>query len=348
MKKPNVLVSVLNWNGKDKTVECLRSLFNSDYRNFSVVVIDNASHDNSSETIIRLFPQVKLIQNFKNLGFAAAQNQGINFAIENGYEYIWILNNDTIIDPKALGLLVVQMNSDLAVGSVSPVLIESEFPNTSRIQFCGCAINREFQYFEKFKHLDDALVSQEKNPETFCLWGTALLIRTSILKQLGGFEEKFFAYFEDVDLSARLIRAGFRSKIVPDAIVFHAGANDPAKRPPYYVYLNTRNKYFFWMNHLPRMQRFAFTRRYVAGALLLASAWHDISDSQKETATLFAIWDALLGRGGMWNEDRKVPSWVPSLLLSHPYIWANFLRGNFYLLIQQALQYVFSRSKQKM
>jgi GT2 family glycosyltransferase len=345
MKKPNVLVSVLNWNGKDKTVKCLRSLFNSSYQNFSVVVIDNASHDNSSETITTLFPQVKLIQNLKNLGFAAAQNQGINFALENGYEYIWILNNDTIIDPQALHLLVAQMDSDSTVGSVSPVLIESEFPDISGIQFCGCAINWEFQYFEKFKRLDDALVSQEKNPETFCLWGTALLIRTSILKRLGGFEEKLFAYFEDVDFCVRLIRAGFRSKIVPNAIVFHDGANDPAKRPPYYVYLNTRNKYFFWINHLPRIQRFSFTRHYVAGALLLVSSWHEINDRQKETATLFAIWDALLGRGGMWNEERIVPSWLPSLLLSHPYIWANFLRGNFYLLIRQALQYVFSRSK---
>lgn len=345
MRKPNVLVSVLNWNGKDKTIECLRSLFDSDYRDFSVLVIDNASHDNSSETIIRLFPQVKLIENFKNLGFAAAQNQGINFAIENCYEYIWILNNDTIIDPRALSLLVTQMDSDLALGSVSPVLIASEFPDTTHIQFCGCAINWKFQYFEKFKQLDDALVSQEKSPETFCLWGTALLVRTSILKQLGGFEEKFFAYFEDVDLSVRVIRAGFRSKIVPDAIAFHSGADDPAKRPPYYVYLNTRNRYFFWMNHLPRTQRFGFTRHYMAGALLLASSWHDINDRQKETATLFAIWDALLGRGGMWNEGRKVPNWLPSLLLSHPYIWANFLRGNFYLLMRQALQYVFFRSK---
>jgi hypothetical protein len=334
----------LNWNGKDKTVECLRSLFNSNYRNFSVVVIDNASDDNSSETITSLFPQVKLIQNFKNLGFAAAQNQGINFAIENNYEYIWILNNDTIIDPKALHLLVAQMDSDPAVGSVSPVLIESEFPDISGIQFCGCAINWEFQYFEKFKRLEDALVSQEKKPETFCLWGTALLVRTSALKQLGGFEEKFFAYFEDVDFSVRLIRAGFRSKIVPDAIAFHAGADNPAKRPPYYVYLNTRNKYFFWMNHLPRTRRFGFTRHYVAGALLLASSWRDISNNQKETATLLAIWDALLGRGGMWNEGRKVPNWLLSLLLSHPYIWANFLRGNFNLLIRQAL-HVFSRSK---
>ncbi|WP_031597924.1 glycosyltransferase family 2 protein [Ferrovum myxofaciens] len=328
LEKKRVLVSILNWNGGDESVACLYSLFESNYKSFSVVVIDNASTDNSPENIKCLFPQVTLIRNSENRGFASAQNQGIRYAIEKHFEYIWILNNDTIIDANALGLLVYSLDSDASIGAVSPILLDNDNSNSNRIQFCGCSINRKLRYFEQHKFLDEGLKAQSENPKDFCLWGTALLTRTTILKKIGGFDDKLFAYFEDMDLSIRIIKLGFYNRIVEQSIVFHAGVNDPNSRPPHYVYLNTRNRYLFWINYLPWHQQVNYTRQYLAGSLLLAASWHDVGDSQRETATLLGIWDALRRRGGGWVKERSLPKWVPSILLTHPYIFVNILRGD--------------------
>lgn len=344
LKHSKILVSILNWNGGNDTTGCLASLFNSDYKAFSVVVIDNASTDNSPEMIQELFPQVMLIRNSNNLGFAAAQNQGIRLSIENDFDYVWILNNDTIIDTKTLGLLVDALDTDMTIGAVSPVLFDKGETDDNRIQFCGSSINWKYRYFEQHKSLDQGLKAQAENPKDFCLWGTALLVRTSILKQIGGFDDKLFAYFEDMDLSIRIIRAGFYNRIVESAIVFHAGINDPNNRPPHYVYFNTRNRYLFWINHLPWTQRISYTRQYLAGSLLFAASWHELGDRQKETATLLAIWDALLRRGGRWNGGRTLPKWIPRILLSHPYIFVNILKGNVFLLIRRAFERFYTPS----
>ena len=344
-EKTRVLVSILNWNGGNESVACLTSLFESNFKSFSVVVIDNSSTDDSPENIKKLFPQVTLIKNSENLGFASAQNQGIRCAIERNHDYIWILNNDTIIDINALGLLVDSLDSDPSIGAVSPLLLEGDGLNSSNIQFCGCSINRKLRYFEQHKLLDDGLKAQSEHPENFCLWGTALLIRTTILKQIGGFDDKLFAYFEDMDLSVRIIKSGFHNRIVKNAIVFHSGTNDPNIRPPHYVYFNTRNRYLFWINHISGHQKFSYTRQYLAGSLLLAASWHGVGDNQKETATLLGIWDALCRRGGGWNKERSIPKFVPSVLLSHPYIFVNILRGNILTIAKQILKRVVSIPK---
>ena len=212
--------------------------------------------------------------------------------------------------------------------------MDAENREEKRIQFCGCSINWKYRIFEKYKFIDEACAAQTEDPQNFFLWGTALLIRISVLEKTGGFDEKLFAYFEDMDLSLRIAKAGYCNRIVKEAQVFHAGVTDAKQRPPHYVYFNTRNRYFFWIRHLPWTQRFGFTRQYVAGALVLAASWYETKDVQRETATLLAIWDALIRRGGGWNKDRTLPKWVSSILLSHPYIFVNILQGNLYRLIQ--------------
>ena len=332
--RQKVLVSILNWNGGDETLNCLNSLFQSDYEGFDALLIDNASTDNSTDIAQRAFPQIEVLRNKNNLGFAGGQNQGINFAIEKGYEYIWILNNDTDFDSDVLGKLIEMLDKDDSIGSLSPVLMDAENREERRIQFCGCSINWKFRIFEKYKTIDEAWTAQAENPENFFLWGTALLVRVSVLKQIGGFDEKLFAYFEDMDLSLKIVKAGLLNCIAKETIVFHAGITDAKQRPPHYVYFNTRNRYFFWMKHLPWSQRFNFTRQYVAGALVLAASWHETRDVQRETATLLGIWDALIRRGGGWDRSRILPKWLPPVLLSHPYIFVNILQGNFYRLAQ--------------
>lgn len=217
--------------------------------------------------------------------------------------------------------------------------MDAENREEKRIQFCGCSINWEHRVFEKFQSIDEGHAAQAENPKNFFLWGTALLVRVSVLKQTGGFDEKLFAYFEDMDLSLRIIKAGFSNCIAKEVIVYHAGVTDAKKRPPHYVYFNTRNRYFFWIKHLPRTQHINFTRQYLAGSLVLAASWYEVGGDQRETATLLAIWDALRQRGGGWDKDRTVPKWVRRILLSHPYVFVNVLQGNFSRLTKGLLKY---------
>ena len=324
-----VLISILNWNGGNETINCLNSILNSTFQSYSILIIDNASTDGSVNLIKQQFPWITVIENSDNLGFASAQNQGVQFALKNGYEYVWILNNDTIVNSETLQYLVKALDRNQAIGAVSPVIFESSSSGEEKIQFCGCSVVWDSHYFDLHATLDDALASQDENPDKICLWGTAMFVRTELMANLGGFDDRLFAYYEDLDFSIKIIRAGFFNKIIPEATVYHAGLTDPHKRPPHYVYFNTRNRYLFWKKHLSVSQRINYMRVYLAGALLLAAGWNESGELEKEHATLLGIWDALRNRGGRWDPGRRIPKWVPKILFAHPYFLAKVLRGSF-------------------
>lgn len=319
-----VLISILNWNGGRATLDAIRSIYESDYHNFSILVIDNASVDGSIELVENEFPLVHVLRNTSNFGFAGGQNQGIRFAKTNGYELIWILNNDTRVAPDTLGLLVTEVDTHENVGMVSPVIIDE---GTERIQFCGCSVDFDEFKFVHFDSLEDAKESQVISPENFCIWGTAILSKTSVINDIDGFDEKYFAYYEDLDLSLRVIRSGYLNKIVPQATVYHAGINDPDQRPPHYVYFNTRNRFIFWNDHLPNKFYLKFYREYLAGALIYASTWQEKGDQERMQVTLLAIWHGIRKVSGPWNKNNRAPIFLSWLAMTRPYFIASILRG---------------------
>jgi Predicted glycosyltransferases len=324
MGKKKVLVSIINWNGSKKTRKCIESLYTSDYTNYDVLVIDNASTDNSLQELKNLYPNLIFIESKTNTGFAGGQNKGINFAIDNSYDYIWILNNDTVMNENTLSILVDHLSNTSLCASVSPILI-NQTDNT--IQFCGCAIDQDNFYFEKFKTIDSMDFYQKNKADKVCLWGTAILVKVSILKEIGGFSENYFAYFEDMEFSMKIIKFGMKNMISPNALIYHEGENNPEIRPSYYVYYNTRNKYIFWINHVNNGDKFRFIKSYLAGALLLAADWYRKKNTLLETATLMAIFDAITGKSGAFPGDRKKPYFFRHILLSRPYFFVNILRG---------------------
>lgn len=321
-----VLISLLNWNGGEDTLSCIRSIKQSRYADYDILVTDNASSDGSADRVEVLFPDVLLRRNQTNLGFAGGHNQAIKFAQQRGYELLWILNNDTKLDPEALAALVSAMDRDSSVGMVSPVIIDDD--DSGRIQFCGCSVDYGAFRFEHFNQVEEALQSQAGQPQAFCLWGTAILARTTLLARLGGFDDVLFAYYEDLDLSIRVVREGFVNRIVPAAVIRHGGINDPDCRPPHYVYFNTRNRFLFWRKHVRSRDFIRLVRTHLAGALIYASTWREKGNVDKESAALLAIWDGLVGRGGAWDPSRRVPTFLSNLLLRFPYLIADLLRGD--------------------
>lgn len=322
---PRVLVSVVNWNGGKDLIECLSAVCQSDYSNFDVLVIDNGSKDGSLETACGQFQNIKVIKNTENRGFSGAHNQGIEYALAGGYQLIWILNSDTRFGEKVLEALVEGLVSASDIGMVSPVIINSD--DSRGIQFCGSRIDFNSRAFVHFKSLDEAISAQSNDPKSICLWGTALLCRTSVLGMVGGFDDHFFAYYEDFDLSVRVINGGFRNRIVPHALISHSGANCSEVRPPHYVYFNCRNRCIFWRKHLSSCDFLSFLRGYLAGALIQASIFKENGDEEKVNATLQGITDGLRGIGGPWHSSRATRSLLVGFLLRHPYFFADVLRG---------------------
>src|SRR4030067_2042822 len=119
---PKVVTIVLNWNGKEDTLECLHSLQRSSYSNFTTIVVDNGSTDGSVPAIKNAFPDLVVIKNRDNLGFTGGNNIGIRHALVNGADYVWLLNNNTIIQPDTLANLVAKAETSPDIVILSPVI----------------------------------------------------------------------------------------------------------------------------------------------------------------------------------------------------------------------------------
>jgi GT2 family glycosyltransferase len=226
-QEPKVVVILLNWNNAHFTAPCIRSLQKSDYPNMQILVVDNGSKDGSPELLQNDFPEATLIRNSENLGFAAGNNVGIHAALETGAKYVLILNNDTEVDPGLVRELVSVCEKDDSIGISTAKMY---FMNPSNvIWFAGSTVNL---WTGTFRHIGCGEVDHgqfDAVTEPGFATGCCFLIRTDLLKKLGGFEESFFIYAEDLDLSVRCRKAGYRIVLNPRAKLWHKESGTMAK-----------------------------------------------------------------------------------------------------------------------
>ena len=240
MESPSVIAVVLNWCGEAVTTACIRSLLASDYPALTVLLVDSASPDGSGDRLHASFPDLPYLQTPTNLGYAGGNNRGIEWALRGGCDYVLILNNDTEIAPDAVGHLVSAASVGEDVGAVAPKILYHADPD--RIWFGGGEFRRAraLGTHDREGELDG---QQEEAPrEVSFLTGCCLLLPASILRAVGGFEEDFFAYVEDVDLSLRLTNAGYRLLYVPSARVLHHVPLQEAAPTPFQIYHRDRNR----------------------------------------------------------------------------------------------------------
>jgi len=223
---PDLSIIIVNWNAADLLRQCLQSLRESDdHLEKEIIVIDNASTDGSVEMVRREFPEVRLICNPENMGFAPANNQGIE--ISQG-QYVLLLNSDARILPGALDALVGFLAAHPAVGAVGPALVNPD----GSFQVSCHPILTPWREFWRLLFLDH-LVPLARYPfrrwgyedprEVDVIKGACLLLRRQALKQVGLLDEGYFMYSEEMDLCYRLARAGWRIYWVPEARVVHLG-----------------------------------------------------------------------------------------------------------------------------
>lgn len=241
---PVVYVVLLNWCRWPDTIECLRSLKKSNYLNLHVLVVDNASSDDSVSRIGEIYPDVHIIQNKTNLGFGGGCNVGIKYALAQGAEYIWLLNNDTKVSEDALVSMVDLACGDSKHGAVGSVLYYMDTP--SQVQAWGggqvnlwTGLSRHFH-----RHVE--------NGELDYLTAASILLRREAILDVGLFDEKkFFMYWEDVDLCFRLRRRGWKLAVAPNAHVWHKESASLRDKKPLLDHYFTTSAVRFYKRHAP-------------------------------------------------------------------------------------------------
>ena len=220
-KWPLVSVILLNHNGKNFLNECLESVLNSNYHNFEVLLIDNASTDDSIKIAKEKFgksPYLRILRNFDNLGFAAGNNVGVKYG--QG-EYVVFLNNDTIVEPHWLVELVSVMETDAKIGAAQSKLLslaDKRFIDSAGdfIDYYGFPIRRG-SWGEEDKGQYDLI------EEIFSARGAAAIVRSKILTEIGAFDADFYLNYEDIDLCWRIRLNGYKIVFVPKSRVYHMG-----------------------------------------------------------------------------------------------------------------------------
>jgi GT2 family glycosyltransferase len=204
---------VLNWNGWQDTVECLRVLKECDYLRLGIIVVDNASTNDSVAKIRAVHPDILLIENENNLGFAGGNNVGIRYALDHGAQYVWLLNNDTKPASNALSALVAKARTDHKIGAVASVTYYADSP-TNVEAWAGARVNLGIGYSKnsRIPRDDDWFHS---------LNGTSMLISCEAIKEVGLLDEGFFLYWEDTEFCLRLQKKGWRIAAAPESRVLH-------------------------------------------------------------------------------------------------------------------------------
>jgi GT2 family glycosyltransferase len=241
---------VLTWNNYELTRDCLYSVRKLDYSNFEVILVDNGSGDGSPERLAAEFPEVRLIQNDKNLGFPAGNNVAIRDAIQRNPDYFLLLNNDTLVAPDFLSKLVRVTESDQRIGIVNPKILY--FEPSDRIWFAG-GYFKPWWSTGKVRGVNRRDMGKyDDTREISFVTGCAFLIKTAVVRQIGLLDELFFLGFEDLDWTVRALRAGFRAFYVGSAVIWHKSSYDTKKNlgKPIMDFYRTRNSILLARKHL--------------------------------------------------------------------------------------------------
>lgn len=249
----HVSVVVPSWNGRRLLTPCLESLRRQTVPPAGVVVIDNGSTDGSPAMLARSFPEVEVIRLERNRGFAAAVNVGIR-ATETSL--VALLNNDAVAEPGWLEALVAALDGD-RVGMVASKILDADDPR--RIDGIGLEVDAEGHPRQIGQQQPDGPPFDSPR-EVFGPIAAAALYRRELFEEIGVFDERFFAYLEDVDLAWRARRAGWRCVYAPGAVVRHRRASTARRMP-------RRVRYLVWRNHVWLMAKNAGPRRFAPYAI---------------------------------------------------------------------------------
>lgn len=242
-RSPRVGIVVLNWRRPREILACLASIEAQDYPSYEIVVVDNGSANGSVTEIRRTVPGVRVIENGRNLGFAAGCNVGIADLMRRAVDYVLLLNDDATCEPTLVSRLIEQAEAAPEIGVLGPTIFYAAPPGTI-IWSAGGMVDR----LGRPRHLradEPADGSLPQAQDVDYVTGCALLIRRDVVETVGLLDERFFAYWEEAEWCARARAAGFRVVHVPAARVWHGLRQQDRETSRPYQYLMTRNRLLY-------------------------------------------------------------------------------------------------------
>lgn len=306
-----VCISILNWNNAAETLNCLASIPAPQGFEQQIIVLDNGSSDDSVE-VLRQLDAITLLRSDSNLGFAGGHNLVMQHALREGFDYIWLLNNDAEVEADCLARLVAAAQRDPGIGLLSPAIKDRHHPQ--RYQHVLSLLNASGTGVEEFPEPVRAAELQQAEPQRVILWGTGLLVRRELIERIGFLDEQLFAYSEDTDYSIRCLAAGYRNLVVIDAAIRHEVA--PPVRKPHYYYYTQRNATLMWRKFVKPLKLLRMIRWNLHLARRQLDKFRD--DPALSDSLILGIWHGWTGRGGCYQSGRQAPAparWFIQLLL---------------------------------
>ncbi len=241
--KPHVTIAILNWNGAAFLEKFLPFFLKTTWENFTIVIIDNASTDNSLEIVTTISSQIKWIQLDKNYGFTGGYNRGLKQLPVDG---LWaIVNSDIEVSPTWLEPLINEFTQNQSLATTQPLILD--YKDKTRYEYAGAAGGFMDAYGYPFcrGRIFDTVekINPEYNQSIPLFWssGACMMIKPALFWEAGGFDERFFAHMEEIDLCWRLQNLGYTHYVVPNSVVYHVGGGTLDYTNPRKTYLNFRN-----------------------------------------------------------------------------------------------------------
>ena len=256
----DVGVIIVNWNLADDTIICVRSVLASEGISPYVVIVDNGSSDNSVQQLQSALPTLPLLSLPENVGLAGGINVALDDIYDKDLEYVLLLNNDTYLAPDCVYQLLCALNSDLSAAIAGPLILYADEPEY--VWYLGDrekplwpvphSLIRGKRYRDQYKGI----------LEVDYVSGCAMLVRCSVLKALGGFNEQLFMHYEDADFCWRVRGVGRKILSVPDARMWHKVSLSSRSLGTQINYYRTRNRIWFYATHRHGLYR-AYALSYV-------------------------------------------------------------------------------------
>lgn len=290
---PRVVVIVLTYCNEAEAADCLRSLARSTYPALTVVLVDNASPDGSAERLRVQFPDIVHLQAGRNGGYTAGNNHGITWALANGADYIMVLNDDTEVDPACVSQLVAAA-TETEADAVAPLITYHGEPTVA--WYAGGSYSRARVTAKHLCENEPVSASQERAPISF-VCGCCFLARAEVFRAIGGFDESYFTYVEDLEFSVRMQRSGYRLLYEPQARVLHR--IERAVQPtPRQIALRDTNRRRLVARHYGVVERLTFAAWFYPTRVLHLARYVGRRDWPRSRAIVDGMFRSIRPRSG--------------------------------------------------
>lgn len=254
--EPLVYIIILNYNGYTDTINCVENIKNINYKNYKIVIIDNASTDESITILKNKFRDCYIIQSDINNGYAGGNNLGIKFAINNNSDYICILNNDVLVDKNFLRILIEYYLNNTNIGMIGPMILD--YYDQKVVQSTGAMVNlykgniNIINKNEKLNNIEKKIINCDY------VGGACILIKTKVISEIGLIPEEYFLFFEETEWCIKAKKLGYKIICNCNSKVMHKGSSSINKVTGLSEYYMARNRILFEKRNASKNQLFLF------------------------------------------------------------------------------------------